>query len=166
MRTHVPTARPTLSFVAILLTALTSCASTSAHPGGTARSETAEHAGPMHGNHHHGMMGMCPMNVPGTAATVTDVEGAVAISFTTRTGDVAELRRRVRHMAEMHAQHQGCEMHQMKMVPSTATVVDIDGGARMVLVPNDPAQLAALRQHARDHATMMASGRCPMMEHG
>lgn len=48
-----------------------------------------------------GMAGMCPMKVTGTTATADDVEGGVALRFTT-TGDVAELERRVAAMAEMH----------------------------------------------------------------
>jgi hypothetical protein len=44
---------------------------------------------------------MCPMEVPGTTASVADTEDGVAITFTT-TGDVAELRQRVHGMAEMH----------------------------------------------------------------
>jgi len=53
------------------------------------------------------MSGMCPMQVPGTTVAAADVEGGVGLSFTTTTGDVTELRRRVAHMAEMHNQHGG-----------------------------------------------------------
>ena len=52
----------------------------------------------------------------------------------------------------------------MKMVDSTAHAEDIDAGARIVLSPKDPAQLAELRDHVREHAARMASGHCPMME--
>jgi hypothetical protein len=51
-----------------------------------------------------GAMAMCPMQVPGTTAKTADVEGGVALSFTT-SGDVADLRQRVRGMAEMHNRH-------------------------------------------------------------
>lgn len=44
----------------------------------------------------------CPMQVPGTTVTTVDVKGAVALAFTTRTGDVAELRRRVLRASQMH----------------------------------------------------------------
>jgi len=60
--------------------------------------------------HEHGssmMSGMCPMQVPGTTVAAADVEGGIGLSFTTKTGDVAELRRRVARMAEMHNQHGG-----------------------------------------------------------
>jgi hypothetical protein len=52
------------------------------------------------------MMGdMCPMQVPGTTVTSADVEGGIALVFTTSTGDVAKLRQRVQRMAEMHNHH-------------------------------------------------------------
>ena len=99
------------------------------------------------------------------------------MAFTT-TGDVAELRRRVARMAEMHDQHHGeghgsktgmhaGEMHDgMKMPPSTARSEDIEGGARLVFTPRDPTDLAKLREHTRQHAEKMALGHeCPML-HG
>jgi hypothetical protein len=51
------------------------------------------------------MTDTCPMQVPGTNVTSADVKGGVALAFTTRTGDVAELRQRVRRAAEMHNRH-------------------------------------------------------------
>ena len=53
-----------------------------------------------------GMSDMCPEKVPGTTTRVDDVDGGVTLTFTT-TGDVAEVRRRVARMAEMHNQHHG-----------------------------------------------------------
>jgi hypothetical protein len=130
-------------------------------------------------------MGMCPMQVQGTQVRTEDTEGGVSVVFTTSGGDVADLRARVRRMAEMHTRMS--EMHAgqpgsagpmehgmqhgmggMAMVPSTATASDIEGGARIELRPHDPAQLEALRSQAHTHVQQMASsGQCPMMgEHG
>ncbi len=53
------------------------------------------------------MAGMCPMKVEGTTAVASEVEGGMGLSFTTTTGNVAELRQRVRRMAEMHNQPGG-----------------------------------------------------------
>jgi hypothetical protein len=52
--------------------------------------------------------------------------------------------------------------------PSTARSEEVEGGARLVLTPRDPADLARLREHVGQHGDMMASGRCPMMsnQHG
>lgn len=130
--------------------------------------------------------GMCPMMIdPATTQiTTSDTSDGVAITFTT-TGDVNALRARVRQMAEMHNRMAGMQgggmqgggmqrggmqgggmqggMMHMQMVPSRATVEEIPGGARLVLVPVDPTQVASLRQHARVHAEMMQKGKCPMM---
>lgn len=118
---------------------------------------------------------MCPMMMTaGTQVATSDTSDGVAIAFTT-TGDVADLRARVRRMADMHNQMAGAKGKGMqgggmqgggkgmRMVPSRASVEDVPGGARLVLVPTDPSQLGALRQQARMHAEMMQQGRCPMM---
>jgi hypothetical protein len=116
-----------------------------------------------------------------------DVDGGAALTFTT-TGEVAELRHRVAHRAEMHAKHHGeghggrmgagaregmmgggahegmmVEHKGRMMPPSTARSEEVEGGARLIITPRDPADLAKLREHAREHAEKMASGQCPMM---
>ena len=137
----------------------------------------------------HDMAASCPMAVAGTTARAEELEGSAALAFTT-TGDVAELRQRVAHMAEMHEKHHGeghgammsgamtsgdadegmgRESKGMMMPPSTARSEEIEGGARLILTPRDPADLPKLREHAHQHAEKMASGQCPMMsmhDHG
>lgn len=49
----------------------------------------------------------CPMVVQGADVTAADTEGGVALTFTTDTGDVADLRTRVRHLAQMYGMHHG-----------------------------------------------------------
>jgi len=142
-----------------------------------------------------GMMAdMCPMQVPGTTVTATDIEGGVGLAFTTKSGSVEEVRQRVQQMAETHnnkhsggmmAEHgapasasdddhqhgaghgshgqDGMMMGDKMMPPATALVEDIEGGARLNLRPNDPAQLAALQEHVRMKAQQMTSGECAMM---
>jgi hypothetical protein len=48
---------------------------------------------------------LCPMNVPDTEVQVEDYGGGVALLFTTETGDVEELRRKVQQFAELHNAH-------------------------------------------------------------
>jgi hypothetical protein len=48
----------------------------------------------------------CPVAVPGTSVTVEDTPTGAAMVFVT-TGDVAELRKRVATMAQMHNEHHG-----------------------------------------------------------
>lgn len=171
-------------------------------------SEPQPKPGMAHGMGGRDMAATCPMAVEGTTARVEDVDGAAGMAFTT-TGDVAELRRRVAHMAEMHDQHHGknhdkaqdmvgaqpisgsttmagaeaaapaphaAGMHGgmhgdgkgmtgdgRKMPLSTARSENIEGGARLIVTPQDPADLAQLREHTHKHAEQMASGQCPMM---
>jgi hypothetical protein len=47
------------------------------------------------------------------------------------------------------------------MVPSRARTEDVPGGERLVLVPNDPSQLPALREQARAQVSMLEKGECP-----
>ena len=47
------------------------------------------------------MMPGSPMNLPGVEIAVSDTPDGVTVSFTTKTGDVAELRRLVRQRVEM-----------------------------------------------------------------
>lgn len=112
-----------------------------------------------------GHMGaMCPMRVAGTTVVATDIEGGVALDFTNAT-ETRELRERVAHMVTMHNQHHasGDDSHGCMMMPaSTASAVEIDGGARLSLHAADPAQVDALRQSAHTHAEAMARGECPM----
>src|SRR5436305_9057260 len=49
--------------------------------------------------------GMCPMQVSGTTVQAEDTSSGAALVFKT-TGDVSELRNRVRHMADMHNRRQ------------------------------------------------------------
>lgn len=152
----------------LLLVTVGACASqhsSTAAPQGAPSAQTAPSGGGAH----------CPMMIdPATTQVSTaDTSDGVAVTFTT-TADVNALRAHVREMAAMHdrvAERHGAQtgsgMHgrgmHMRMVPSHATAEDVPGGARLLLVPSDPAQVASLRQHVRMHAEMMQKGECPMM---
>ncbi|MBS2028142.1 MAG: hypothetical protein JST54_09585 [Deltaproteobacteria bacterium] len=156
-------------------------------------SPTTDTTSPHHAGKHgtEKMAEMCPMAVSGTTVQATDVAGGVALDFKTTTGDVADLRNRVRQMAEMHNHMHGQDgmmggssapaagqgpggqakpMGDEKMAAemkvmhaATASVEDIEGGARLTLKPKDPAQLQSLQAHAKEHAARMNREGCPMM---
>lgn len=111
------------SIVVILSMTLGACAASgqAAQPP-AAQSAPPNHgiahgAGPMnHGGAGQGMMGQgmmkdCPMKLEGVTVRMDEVDGGAALVFATQ-GDVAELRRRVAHMVEMHQKHdgRGCPM--------------------------------------------------------
>jgi hypothetical protein len=145
------------------------CASSGETGNGQSTTPTDEHA--------HNCQ-MCPMHVAGTTVAASDVEGGVALDFTS-TGDVSELRDRVRHMAEMHNTHHAsgdvAEAHEehgegdeagahacLMMPPATASVSELEGGVRLSLLATDPADITALRERAHAHADSMSRGTCPM----
>lgn len=104
---------------------------------------------------HDDMCMLMKMDAATTQVTATETDDGVAIVFTS-SGDLDDLRARVRRIADMH------DRMSMKRIPSHATVEDLDDGVRIVLVPIDPVQLEPLREQARVHAAMMARGECPM----
>ena len=69
-----------------------------------ATSQAQETAATQHG--HAGMpmmMQSCPMNVQGADLSAADVQDGIAVTITTKEGDVSELRRRSEMMAQMHS---------------------------------------------------------------
>lgn len=182
-----------LSWYALLVTALMACGSRQQSAEPVTRAPVTANAAPSSAGRC-----ACPMamNMANTQITTADATDGIAIVFTT-TGDVADLRARVRKISDMHNRMAGemgsmhgedaqggamqgggmqgggmhCDregrMHGMgmgaKMIPSRASVEDVPGGARLVLVPADASQLGALRQQARMWAEMMQKGQCPMM---
>jgi hypothetical protein len=88
----------------ITLLALASCAGSQA----STREEAATTGNASQQQGMQAMAGMCPMGVQGTKVEANNTDNGAALTFTT-TGDVAELRRRVTAMAEMH--NAMAEMH-------------------------------------------------------
>jgi len=128
-------------------------------------------------------MSGCPMMTgaePTQIVAVETPEGA-AIAFTTA-GDVEALRARVHQMAERHERTRAMQatgepiretspddemyagmMAHPQMRAAQVTVEDIPGGARLVFVAKSAADVTALRDQVRQHATVMGRGHCPLM---
>jgi len=116
-----------------------------------------------------GMAAMCPMTVPGTQVFAADTANGSALTFTTAPDRAAELRIRVHAMGNMHNQRHagmgGDEKMGGKMMmppPSRAWVEDVDGGARISMTPNDPADLLKLQSSVRAHAEHLQRHGCAM----
>lgn len=128
-----------------------------------------------------GMAGVCPMSVPGTKLSAADTSTGEAITFTTAPDQAAALREKVHAMADMHNRHHasgdadhggmggmhgGGMMGDMQMPPpSRAAVEDLPDGARIIVTPNDPADLERLQKTVRMHAEHMQQHGCGMMDH-
>ena len=91
-------ARRARSIVATLLLSVSvvACGGGSSSPPGAARN-----TGPVAADDPS-----CPVSVPGTSVNVEDTDTGAALVFVT-TGDVAELRKRVTAMAQIHNDHHG-----------------------------------------------------------
>ena len=135
-------------------------------------------ASPMHSHPSGPTGGMCPMMMSGATVRASDQQGSAALAFTT-TGDVPELRDRVRRMVDMHNRRHdargrgeqppdgvmdgGMMGDRGAMPPATARYEETKSGAWMVLIPDEPRQLGVLRDRLHRHAQAMNEGECPMM---
>jgi len=122
-----------------------------------------QQAGPQH-KADMSMMQNCPMKVPGTELSVANAVNGIVLTITTKTGDVAELRRRTESMARMHSSPSNHAGMHANMMPFSVKYEEIVAGARLTLTPKDPAQLDAFRTKVRQHAEQMKKGECSMMQ--
>jgi len=111
----------------------------------------------------------CPMTIPGVAISADDTPDGIAVTFSTKTGNVAELQRRVENMAKMHSDTSFGNMMPGnlkggKMIPFTLKYEATSDGARLLLTPKDSAQLLEFRTQIRTHVEHMDKGECSMMQ--
>jgi len=109
------------------------------------------------------MMQDCPMKVEGAELAIEDTTDGVALTFTTKSGDVAELRRRAEKMAKMHDSTSNAHMMHQAMTPFAAKYESDPNGARLTLTPKSAEQLEEFRTKVRQHVEQMKKGECPMM---
>lgn len=138
-------------------------------PPSAAGSETACPPMRMHAGRMGRMGAECPLcaHLPGGASVRSEpIDGGVALTYTTSSPeDVAALRAQVQHMAAMHERRRGpgatsrrgARMGRMRMPPSSARAVDVEGGARLELRALDGDDVGALRAHVEQMR------QCPVM---
>ncbi len=80
-----------------------------------------------------------------------------------KSGDVADLRRRVEGMAKMHSAPANANTHG-GMMAFSVKFEEVPDGARITLTPKDPARLEELRAKVRQHTEQMKKGDCSMMQ--
>ena len=105
----------------------------------------------------------CPLLVPGTSLSVEDTEAGAALVFVT-TGDAVAVRSRAAALAAMHTKHDGpsSAMGMMFSPTSTATAMEIEGGARVEFAAATPNQVGDLQKELRMHAGHLTGGSCEM----
>ena len=119
-----------ICFIALLLAAAMAAFTV----GAGAQATPAE---PKSGMMDMSMMMNCPMSVVGATVAVADSVDGIQVAFSTQSGDVAELRRRVESMAKMHSDSNGSMMAR-QMIPFSVKYEEIVNGARVTLTPKDP----------------------------
>lgn len=143
----------------VLLTLAVAVTSTVFAMGGT----QSRQAGPQHEMPNMPMMQSCPMKVTGADLAVADVENGVALTLTTKSGDVADLRRRTENMAKMHSGSSNAGVHG-QMMPFSVKYEEVPNGARLTLTPKDMTQLDEFRTKVQQHVQQMKTGDCSMMQ--
>ena len=126
-------------------------------------STQGQQAAPQHETANMSMMQNCPMKVSGSDLSVTDVEKGIALTITTQSGDVSDLRRRIENMAKMHSASSNEGMHG-NMVPFSVKYEEVPNGARLTLTPTGVGKLEEFRSKVRQHAEEMKKGNCSMMQ--
>ena len=107
------------------------------------------------------MMKNCAMAVPGASVSTSDTAAGIAIDITTPADNVFELRRRAEQMAAMYTEKSAKEaMLNDHKVAAAVTYEPIENGARLTVIPNDPAKLIELRRQVRAHVEQMKKGGC------
>ena len=109
------------------------------------------------------MAAACPMVGDGAQVREQDIEGGVALTFTSEDpAQVDTLRAHVQRMARMPG-WSGQGRGPNALPPSDAFAVDVPNGARLELRARAPADVLALRDAARARTDRMRAGECPRM---
>lgn len=156
-----PTAR--MLIVAAGVLALSACTKGVDHPGAATTTRSAQ---------------SCPLGIPGASVSAEDTPEGIALTFLAP-DKVDELRERAYYAAAMHGPgarlgvgHDGHHgeggdhgLQMMQLPPAYAGVDDIEGGARIRIIPAHAADLETLRAKARDRAIKMNASTCPHVGH-
>jgi hypothetical protein len=110
------------------------------------------------------MMQACPVQVEGTTVAVVDTPDGIAVTFTAKPENVAEVQQRVERMANMHSTMSNMPAGQQHMMAGTVKYEALPTGARLTMKPNDASKLKEFREQVRSHVEQMKKGNCSMMQ--
>ena len=116
----------------------------------------------------------CPLGVPSTRVRIADTPGGVDLFFSTSMSGVDELRSRVRdqanangpnrHVGAGHGGHHGGHhdhgLQLWSMGPLTTNVEDTPNGARLAVVPANPARRVEVRKLVIDRVAHLEAQGC------
>jgi hypothetical protein len=111
------------------------------------------------------MMRNCPASLESVKFAVADTATGIALTITTESGNVDELRQGLERMAAMHSPNgEKPSMMRHRMIAGSIQFEEVEGGAKLTLTPVDPSQLDAFRKQVREHVERMQKGDCSMMQ--
>lgn len=112
---------------------------------------------------------LCPLDVPDSTVRAEDDDRGAALAFTTTGiygGDVAEVRRRVRELADMKNHYRDWLIARMPdratLPPARRYLEDLPNGARIIFEAGDPTRIDELRERVRTEALRLRAGQCPI----
>ncbi len=117
----------------------------------------------------------CPLGVPGTRLQVAEAKDGIHVFFTTRMSNVEEIRLRARDQARVNGpdrhvgrghfgEHKGARNHGLRLWTLgkvTTEVVDTPNGARLTVVPADPARRDEVRAAIIRRVAQIEAAGCP-----
>ncbi len=117
---------------------------------------------------------LCPLYTSGAKVEFARVEGGGSLTFTGGAASVAELRGRARRVVNMHNDRLDTRARageassdqsadRWRMPQARASVQDVQGGARVVLIPSDAVQLGSLREHMQTQLGRINYDECPAL---
>jgi hypothetical protein len=105
----------------------------------------------------------CPMAL-GSEIAVADTPDGIALTFTTKPANVAELQRRIEMWAAMRSFDRPTPpMMQGYSMPATVKYEAIENCARLTLTPHYPVKLSEFRARVQARVEEMKKGECAMM---
>jgi hypothetical protein len=112
---------------------------------------------------------LCPLDVPDSTVRAEDDDRGAALAFTTTGiygGDVAEVRRRVRQLADMKNHYRDWLVARMPdratLPPARRYLEDMPNGAKIVFEAGDETTKQELRARVRTEAVRLRGGMCPI----
>ncbi len=112
---------------------------------------------------------LCPLDVPNTVVRAEADERGAALAFTTTGiygGDVAEVRRRVRELADMKNHYRDWLIARMPdratLPPARRYLEDLPNGARIIFEVGDATTVEELRDRVQTEAVRLRGGQCPI----
>jgi hypothetical protein len=113
-----------------------------------------------------GMMvhGACPMALKGADVALADIPNGITATFTTKSGNVAELQRSVEWLANMQKAMADGPALRERVTPGDVAFEPLAHGARLTFTTKAAGTIEEFREQVRARVDQMTKDNCAMME--